>query len=274
MAYYAAAGAHVTLVTCTLGEVGEILIPELAQLAFDQADQLGGYRLGELATAMQCLGVSDHRYLGGPGRWRDSGMVDTPENAHPRAFWQCASDSAAFDAAVDQLVAVIREIRPQVVVTYDEHGGYGHPDHIMAHRVAMSAVDRAADAGGDGEPWAADKVYWTALPKSVLMRSIELIRDAPNSPFATVQTVDDLPFGNDDDEITTCIDAAGFGDAKMAAMAAHASQISLDGPFFALSNNLGNEVMAQEYFRLVKGNLAGERDAEGREIDLFAGVVE
>src|SRR5205823_11174109 len=105
---------------------GEILGPALSQLASDQADQLGGYRVSELAAAMSILGVSDHRYLGGAGRFRDSGMMGTPANDHPRAFWRAAKDPAVFDAAVAAAVEVIREQRPQVLVTYDENGQYGH----------------------------------------------------------------------------------------------------------------------------------------------------
>ena len=110
MARYVAEGASVTLLTCTLGEEGEILVPEVAQLAADQADQLGGYRIGELRGAMAALGVTDWRFLGGPGRYRDSGMMGTPANDHPRAFW-----NADFDEAVAAAVAVVREVRPQVL---------------------------------------------------------------------------------------------------------------------------------------------------------------
>src|SRR5918996_3798759 len=140
MARYAAEGAHVTLVTCTLGEEGEVIPPELAHLAADHDDALGEYRIGELAAACEALGVTDHRFLGGPGRWRDSGMMGTPSNERPDCFWQ-----ADLDEAVRELVAVVREVRPQVVVTYDSNGGYGHPDHIQAHRVTVAAVDAAAD---------------------------------------------------------------------------------------------------------------------------------
>src|SRR5579875_3434326 len=111
MAKYAAAGARVTLVTCTLGEEGEILVPELAQLAADQADQLGGWRLHELQEACAALGVTDHRLLGGPGHYRDSGMIGTPANENPRCFWRVDVDEAA-----GRLVEVIREVRPQVVI--------------------------------------------------------------------------------------------------------------------------------------------------------------
>ena len=147
MARYVAEGVGVTLLTCTLGEFGEILVPELAELEADRADQLGGYRLAELTAAMSCLGVTDHRFLGTAGRFSDSGMIGTDANDAPRAFWRAAKEETVFAAAVDAAVAVIREVRPQVVVTYDPDGGYGHPDHIMAHRVTMAGVARAAQDG-------------------------------------------------------------------------------------------------------------------------------
>ena len=268
MAHYAAAGAQVTLLTCTLGEEGEILVPALSQLAADQADQLGGYRISELAAAMTRLGVTDHRFLGGAGRFRDSGMMDTPANDHPRAFWRAAKDPAVFDEAVAAAVDVIHEVRPQVLVTYDESGDYGHPDHIMAHRVAMAAVEAAAS---EPDPWQIAKVYWTAVPRSVLRGGFEAMQEQ-GSDFFGVERFEDLTMGVDDEVVTTAIDASRFGAAKMAALAQHATQITVDGPFFALSNNIGREVMGIEYFRLVEGKPAGERDADGRETDLFAGV--
>ncbi|MDT4962867.1 MAG: N-acetyl-D-myo-inositol-2-amino-2-deoxy-alpha-D-glucopyranoside deacetylase [Pseudonocardiales bacterium] len=273
MAYYADAGAGVTLLTCTLGEEGEVLVPELAQLAASQADQLGGLRICELSEAMRELGVVDHRYLGGPGRFRDSGMMDTPANKHPRAFWRAASEPEVFDAAVAAAVEVIREVRPQVMVTYDDNGGYGHPDHIMAHRVATAAADAAADPSyGDGEPWQVAKFYWTATPKSLLRKGFEALKDAPVN-FG-VADVDDLPFGVDDDLVTTEIDGTGYGEAKMKALAAHRTQIAVDGVFFALSNMLGREILATEHYRLVRGELGADRNADGHETDLFAGLVE
>ncbi|MDQ2748208.1 MAG: N-acetyl-1-D-myo-inositol-2-amino-2-deoxy-alpha-D-glucopyranoside deacetylase [Actinomycetota bacterium] len=273
MAFYAAAGVGVTLLTCTLGEQGEVLVPELALLAADEADQLGGLRIGELAAAMRELGVVDHRFLGGPGRFRDSGMMDTPANKHPRAFWRAASEPAVFDAAVSAAVAVIREVRPQVVITYDENGEYGHPDHIMAHRIATAAVEAAADPGcGTGDPWQVAKFYWTATPKSSLRMGIEALKDSPvNFGFADD---DDLPFGVDDELVTTEVDATGYGEAKMRALAAHRTQISVEGPFFALSNMLGREILATEHFRLVRGQLGADRNPRGRETDLFAGLTE
>jgi N-acetyl-1-D-myo-inositol-2-amino-2-deoxy-alpha-D-glucopyranoside deacetylase len=271
MAKYAAENALVTLVTCTLGEEGEILVPDLEHLAADKEDGLGQHRIGELAAAMEAVGVSDHRFLGGPGRWRDSGMMGTPANERPDCFWQ-----ADFDEATRELVSVVREVRPQVVITYDEKGGYGHPDHIQAHRVAVAAFDKAADpsyAPGLGEPWQPSKLYYTTFPKSVLQAGIDALKAAGETDFFGVDSAEDLPFGVPDDQVTTQIDASDHLDAKRAAMRAHKTQIAVDGPFFALSNNVGQKAFGTEYYLLVKGSLGPRDGAGGREDDLFAGVA-
>src|SRR3954452_23183148 len=270
MAKYAAGGALVTLVTCTLGEEGEILEPGLEHLAADKEDGLGRHRIGELAAAMEALGVRDHRFLGGPGRWRDSGMMDTPSNERPDCFWR-----ADFDEATRELVAVVREVRPQVMITYDENGGYGHPDHIQAHRVAVAAFDAAGDPSYQpdlGEPWQPSKLYYTALPKSVLQAGIDTMKEAGHVDFFGVDSAEDLPIGVPDDQVTTEVDASDHLDAKTAAMRAHKTQIAVDGPFFALSNNVGQKAFGTEYFMLVKGSLGPRDGANGREADLFAGV--
>jgi N-acetyl-1-D-myo-inositol-2-amino-2-deoxy-alpha-D-glucopyranoside deacetylase len=260
MARYAAAGAHVTLVTCTLGEEGEIHLPALAGLAADQADQLGGYRLTELDSACAALGVHDHRFLGGAGRFRDSGMMGLPTNDHPRAFWR-----ADLDTAAGLLVDVIREVRPQVLVTYDENGFYGHPDHIQAHRVAM----RAAELAGDLAP---AKVYWTAVPRSVIEAGMKEFGESSENPFAGVENVDDLPFGTADEEIAARVDAHEHADAKVAAMRAHASQIPQTSWLFSIAGNFGAEFMGVEYYRLVAGEKGPGAGRYGWEDDLFAGL--
>jgi N-acetyl-1-D-myo-inositol-2-amino-2-deoxy-alpha-D-glucopyranoside deacetylase len=272
MARYVAEGVGVTLLTCTLGEEGEVLVPELAQLAADQADQLGGYRMGEIAGAMAALGVTDHRWLGGAGRYRDSGMMGTPANDHPRAFW-----NADPDEAVAHAVAVVREVRPQVVVTYDPNGGYGHPDHIQAHRVAMAAVDRAADPGYRpdlGDAWSVAKVYWCCVPRSVLQRGIDaLAARGEESFFQGVTDAAEIPFSVPDDEVAAAVDGRAHAAQKDAAMRAYPTQILVDGPFFALSNNLGQEVLGTEYYRLVRGERGpAGTGPEGWEDDLFAGL--
>ncbi len=263
MARYAAAGVHVTLVTCTLGEEGEIHLPELTGLAAAEADQLGGYRLTELAAACEAMGVPDHRFLGAAGRYRDSGMMGTPANAHPRAFWGADVDSAAA-----LLLDIIREVRPQVVVTYDENGFYGHPDHIQAHRVTMRAVELA---GAEGI--APDKVYWTAVPRSALEAGLAEFAGSSENPFAGVERVEDLPFGTPDHEITARIEAAEYAGAKTAAMRAHASQIPPPSWLFAIAGNFGAEFMGVEHYRLVRGSRGPGSGPHSWESDLFAGLV-
>jgi N-acetyl-1-D-myo-inositol-2-amino-2-deoxy-alpha-D-glucopyranoside deacetylase len=270
MARYAAAGVHVTLVTCTLGEQGEILDDEVRLLEATQADQLGGYRIGELRAALHALGVTDHRFLGGAGRFRDSGMLGTGANAHPRAFWRAASEPAVWATAVAAAVDVVREVRPQVVITYDDNGDYGHPDHVMAHRVATEAVRRAARPGGAGEPWQVAKLYWTATPRSVLAADREEVRGSATG-------FDGAPLGGaalgvPDDTVTTVVDADRFRDAKRAALAAHRTQVTVRGDFYALSNNVGRRISGVEHFRLVHGRPGSDLDAAGHECDLFDGL--
>ncbi len=269
MAKYAAEGAHVTLVTCTLGEEGEVLVPELAHLAAAHDDHLGQHRVGELATAMEAIGVRDHRFLGQAGQFRDSGMMGLPTNDRPDCFWQ-----ADLDTAAGLLVDVVREVRPQVLVTYDQNGGYGHPDHIQAHRVAMRAADLAADPSyGTGEPWQISKIYWNGVPESLMREGVRALRDAGDTTsFEGIDPDGEMPpFVVPDSEITARVDGTDHVGAKMAAMRAHATQITVDGPFFALSNNLGDKVWGLEHYRLVRGE-PGERDSQGLETDLFSGT--
>jgi N-acetyl-1-D-myo-inositol-2-amino-2-deoxy-alpha-D-glucopyranoside deacetylase len=262
MAKYAAEGVLVTLITCTLGEEGEIHVPELAGLAAAEADQLGGYRIRELADACAALGINDHRFLGGAGRFRDSGMMDTPANKHARAFW-----GADLDAAAAMLLDVMREVRPQVLVTYDPNGFYGHPDHIQAHRVATRAAEMAADEG-----FGPAKVYWTAVPRSVLEAGMRQFAESSDNPFADLENVEDLPFGTSDEEIAARVDAHEYGDAKIAAVRAHATQIPATSWLFSLAGNVGAEFMGVEYYRLVTGRKGSGSGPYGWESDLFAGV--
>jgi N-acetyl-1-D-myo-inositol-2-amino-2-deoxy-alpha-D-glucopyranoside deacetylase len=262
MAKYAAAGAQVTLVTCTRGEEGEVLVTELANLASDKDDKLGEHREIELKDAMVQLGINDFRFLGAPNKkWRDSGMIGTPQNERGDVFWQ-----ADLDEASNELVKIILEIKPQVLITYDEFGGYGHPDHIKAHQVAMRAAELAANQG-----WQVSKIYWNTMPRSVIQMGIEKMKEV-GSDFFGAQSADDLPFAKPDELVTTVVNAPEYVPQKLAAMKAHATQISVDGPFFALSNNLGLSVWGDEYYTLVKGEKAEPFDSNGRELDIFAGV--
>jgi N-acetyl-1-D-myo-inositol-2-amino-2-deoxy-alpha-D-glucopyranoside deacetylase len=266
MAKYATEGAAVTLVTCTLGELGEVIPPELAHLAWDAGGGLGRHRIAELAAACNALGVADHRFLGGAGRWRDSGMMGTPSNDWPGSFWR-----ADLDEAARALLAVITDVRPQVLVTYDDNGFYGHPDHIQAHRVAWRAFEMA-----DG---IISKFYATAVPKSVLAEAMALMDDRSTASselagtdFTEVESVDGLPFGTDDANVTTRIDAADYLDAKLAAMRAHATQIAVDSPFFALSDMIGQRALGTEYYTLLTGPGSADHGPGNWETDLFAGL--
>lgn len=259
MAMYAALGAHVTLVTCTRGEEGEVLVADLAHLAAHDTDSLGDHRVLELAEAMNALGITDHRFLGeGRIKYRDSGMMGTPPNDRPDVFWQ-----ADLEAAADDLVAIIDEVKPHVLVTYDEFGGYGHPDHIQAHRVAMRAAEKSA--------WDIEKIYWNVMPQSVIQEGIDAMKKL-GSDFMGAEKAEDLPFAKDDSFVHSMIDGNAYVEKKMDAMRAHATQIEVDGPFFALSNNLGLQVWGNEYYTLVKGVKHEPFDARGNETDLFAGV--
>jgi N-acetyl-1-D-myo-inositol-2-amino-2-deoxy-alpha-D-glucopyranoside deacetylase len=260
MALYADRGAHVTLVTCTRGEEGEVLVPGLSHLASTEQDLLGSHRETELAAAMKALGISDYRFLGAPTtKFRDSGMMGTEPNNRPDVFWQADLDTAAMI-----LVDVIEEVKPHILITYDEIGGYGHPDHIQAHRVAMRASELST--------WQIQKIYWNTIPKSVIAQGMEKMKEI-GSDFFGAENIDDVPFAKDDEFVTTLIDGSDYVDSKMAAMKAHETQIALDGPFFALSNNLGMQIWGDEYYTLVKGTKSAPFDSNGREIDLTSGLV-
>ena len=309
MARCAAEGAHVTLVTCTLGEEGEVIPPELAHLAPPaepdtaapgETTALGRHRAAELAAAMRELGVTDHRLLGGAGRYRDSGMLGAPTNERPGCFWQASVDEAAL-----HLVRVIREVRPQVLVTYDPDGGYGHPDHIQAHRVAMRAAELAADpaAGPDaGEPHEVARVYWNCVPRPALTDGFARLRagaaggaegragsagaeGAPGGadrgsgghpkgsfafPSSGVAEPADVP-GLVDDEtlVDVALDGGAYAGAKAAAMRAHATQIVVEGDSFALSNGLWQPLLGTEYYRSARPSAGRGTGIAG---DLFAGA--
>ena len=259
MAMYAVLGASVTLVTCTRGEEGEVLIPELLHLAANATDSLGQHRVTELALAMKELGVADHRFLGeGAKLYRDSGMMGTEPNNRPDVFWQ-----ADLEEASDLLVQIIDEVKPHVLITYDEFGGYGHPDHIQAHRVAMRAAEKSE--------WDIPKIYWNVMPVSVIQEGIDAMKGI-DSEFWGAEKAEDLPFAKDDSFVHALVDGNAYVEKKMNAMKAHATQIAVDGPFFALSDNVGLQVWGNEYYTLVKGEKSGPLNEKGYEGDLFAGI--
>jgi N-acetyl-1-D-myo-inositol-2-amino-2-deoxy-alpha-D-glucopyranoside deacetylase len=277
MAKYVAEGRGVTLITCTGGEMGEILVPELEHLAADRDDGLGEYRRGELDEAMKVLGVTDHRYLGGFGRYRDSGMkwhedgyAIPGDDIHANAFW-----NADLTEAATLLAEVIREVRPQVLVTYDQFGMYGHPDHIQAHRVAMYGAQLAGVPSYRhdlGEPWEIAKIYWAAMPESRMRERLRALRaDGDTTSFGGMDPDGPLPMATPDVDIAAAVDASDRVEQKLDALRAHRTQISVDGPFFALSNNVVNRAWGTEFYRIAQGRV-GETGPDGLETDLFAGI--
>ena len=268
IAHYTARGAEVRVVTCTLGEEGEVIGDRWAGLAADRADQLGGYRVGELTDALRALGVPAPVYLGGAGRWRDSGMAGSPKRRHQRFI------DADEREAVGALVAIIREQRPHVVVTYDPNGGYGHPDHIHAHTVTTAAVAAAATADYPGEPWTVPKFYWTVLSERALEAGWRALNAEDLLPGWVIPPLEEFDFGYADSDIDAVVEAGRDArDAKAAALAAHATQfvVGPTGRAGALSNDMALPIVAEEHYVLVSGS-AGERDDRGWETDLLAGL--
>ncbi|TWF76386.1 N-acetyl-1-D-myo-inositol-2-amino-2-deoxy-alpha-D-glucopyranoside deacetylase [Pseudonocardia hierapolitana] len=256
--YAAEPDTAVTVVTCTLGEQGEVIPAELAELAPERGDQLGGYRAGELAGACAALGVRDHRYLGGIGRWRDSGMAlaghgvraAMPDRLHPRAL----ARPEAFDEQVDQLVAVLEEVRPQVVVTYGPDGGYGHPDHVRAHEITAAAVRRVPA-----------RMLCTVVGRSTLDAGLAKLAGREGLPFR-VPEPDELPTVPDE-AIRVRVDVSAQRGARVAAMRAHATQVAVwsDGEVtaFAVSNLVAQPLLDVEEFVPADGAAATADDLFG-----------
>lgn len=260
IARYAGAGVHVTVVTCTLGEEGEVIPDGLRGLAVQSADQLGGYRVGELRAACTALGVTDQRFLGGVGRWRDSGMVDTEANAHPRAFI-----NGSLQEQIDALGEIIAQVRPQVVVSYDPQGGYGHPDHVRAHQVTMAVTEQLTDLHA---------VYWAVMSRSAVAGGLAALAAQVRSaelPFVlpTAEELASVP----DEAVTTVVEVADQLPAKVAALRAHATQVTVwegsggsDGvQAFALSDGRARPLVPFEEFTLV----GGQADVAQVRTDLF-----
>jgi N-acetyl-1-D-myo-inositol-2-amino-2-deoxy-alpha-D-glucopyranoside deacetylase len=268
IAHYASLGAQVHVVTCTLGEEGEVIGDEWAQLAVDHADQLGGYRIGELTAALHLLGIGDPIFLGGAGRWRDSGMAGTRPGARQQRFVDADEREV-----VGALVAIIRGLRPHVVVTYDPHGGYGHPDHIRAHQVTAAAVAASGTDDYPGVPWDVPKFYWTVMSRSALESAAAALDERDLLPQWQLPAQGAAEILYPDDEITTVVRAPEGLAAKTGALAAHATQVVVGptGRACALSNNLALPILGHEHYVLVSGE-AGNTDENGWETSLLAGL--
>jgi N-acetyl-1-D-myo-inositol-2-amino-2-deoxy-alpha-D-glucopyranoside deacetylase len=248
IAKYAAEGAHVCLITCTNGEVGEIAeVPELGTVD-EIRPRLGEVRRLELEAACRELGDVDLRMLG----YHDSGMEGTPENDAPIAFV-----NQELDDVVAKIVDVIREVGAQVLVTYDDYGLYGHPDHIRAHEAALRAADIAGVA----------KVYYIAFPKS-LMR---MARDAAAAMGLTDEffSEDDIErIGTDDALISASIDCTDFVDNKFRALEAHRTQFGTTQLFLQIPAEY-RAGFGHEHYVLARSSVL---QSDGIESDLFEGI--
>lgn len=253
LAKYAAAGDRVTVVYGTSGEAGEMHDPD--RIPEEAIPRLGEIRRQEVLEATKILGVTDVYFLG----YRDSGMADTEDNKNPSNFM-----NAPLDEAVGRLLGIMRETQPQVIVTYDVDGGYGHPDHIMTNLVATEAFKRA-----QGEPWAPRKLYYGARSREGFRRYVEGMRThGVEIPWVKSDFNFD-EYGVPDSEITAHIDVAAYVGLKKRALAVHRTQISPDFFYLTVPDETLTATQGMEYFvRILPPPVEGER-----EDDLFAGIA-
>ena len=258
LARYSDEGLQTVLVTCTGGEVGEIADPTLAA-----PENLAEVRKRELLAACEILGVGRLHLLG----YRDSGMAGTPDNDHPYSF-----NKANLDEATGKLVALVRRERPQVLVTYDENGFYGHPDHINANRITVAAFGAAADAARypeAGPPWQPLKLYYTAIPRSGIATFGKLMREAGiEPPFEEAPEGVEPPFGTPDELVTTYVDVSAQLERKRRALLAHATQMGPETFFMKIPEPIFNVIFGLETFQLVKSLVP----VPEQEDDLLAGL--
>lgn len=250
-AHYAAQGVRTVLVTATLGEEGEIVDPTLDEQAKEAMfPRLAEVRRQELRAAVEALNIQESRLLG----FRDSGMAGTASNNYPESFHR-----ATFDEAVKRLVALIRELKPQVLVTYDAFGGYGHPDHIQANRVTNAAFDAAGESRcfpDLGLPaWQPARLYYTAMPRSMMVETMkEMQKSGVPGPWNN-PAMNTAIMGTPDELITARIDVRKYVDHKMKAFAAHKTQIAPDNFIFTIPEAQREQAFGYEYFVLVRSAL-------------------
>ena len=263
LAYYRSRGAQVMVVSCTGGEEGRVLNDDLGPKAMAERD-LPGLRRIEMENARAALDI-DHRWLG----YVDSGW---PEDGNPMPANSFAL--IPLEISAEPLVRIIRELRPQVLVAYDENGGYPHPDHIRAHEIAIYARDAAADPTrypAAGPAWQIQKTYYDRIFNGPRMEALyaALVARDPASPM--VEQVDEMRRWFDRPDLaTTHIPVADFFAVRDAALKSHASQVAPDSSFFFWPNDLQCEAWPYEDFQLVDSVMSPELP----ESDLFAGVTD
>jgi N-acetyl-1-D-myo-inositol-2-amino-2-deoxy-alpha-D-glucopyranoside deacetylase len=262
-------GVRTVLITSTRGEAGDIFDPTMTEeQKAETFKHMAEVRERELAEAVAALGITEQRYLD----FRDSGMVGTPDNQNPASFHQ-----ALFDEAVKRLVRYIREFKPQVMATYDPWGGYGHPDHVQAHRVAVIAFEAAGDKRFypdlELEAWQPLKLYYTAFARSMFQKSVQIMKERQiDGPWNNPQ-MDMDEWGVPDELITTTLDVRDFIEQKRAAVRAHRTQMAPDNFMLMLPDDLAREGIGYESFILSRTAYGINRPPQGQqENDLFTGL--
>ena len=255
LARYSAAGVRIVLVTCTRGDLGWLLDPRLV------GQDVATVRDRELQAAGRVLGVSRLAQLG----YADSGIAGAPENHRPSAFL-----SASLDEAAQRLLEIVRQERPQVMVAYDETGGYGHPDHLKSHEVAVAAFE----AAGEVRP---AKLYFVRFPLGWAREFVRALRaagiDAPRAaPAGTDVGPEDAEIGVPDHLVTTAIDVRRYVPTKLAALACHASQMPPQHFLRRMPLDLAERLWAYEYFSREAGPAPPSSSSDQPEADLFAGL--
>ncbi len=250
LAMLVARGARVTIAVGTNGDVGEISDPALAT-----PETLASVRQEEMRQAMRVTGVQDIRFMG----YRDSGMAGTPENDHPRSLYQ-----APRERVTEELAQIIRDTRPDAVLTHDPTGGYGHPDHTTMCELVTRAFQAVTDEDGTTQRSRPMLLYYVCFPRSSFRRMWQQMLDANiTPPFASLD-IDRL--GSPDDEVTATLDIREYVDTKIESLNCHRTQIDSNGPFSQLPPDVTRDMMGTEYFALV--------EPQGLDIgtDLLAGL--
>jgi N-acetyl-1-D-myo-inositol-2-amino-2-deoxy-alpha-D-glucopyranoside deacetylase/mycothiol S-conjugate amidase len=261
LARYSDEGLRTVLVTATRGEEGEIVAPDMDP--DEVRPKLGDVRIEELQCACRHLGVEELHVLG----YRDSGMAGTAANTHPNCLAQ-----ADLQEATGRLVRLIREIRPHVVICYNENGGYGHPDHIQVNRITVAAFHAAGDAAQYPEiglaPWQPQKLYYTAYPRSYILARYEIMRSMGKKTPLDRPDFDPAKVGTPDHEITTRLDIRPYLARKMRALRCHRSQVAPDWWFMQIPFEVLYEKFSREFFVRMTSHVP----VNGAEDDLFEGL--
>ena len=266
-AHYASLGARVLVVSCTGGEAGDVQNPQLDALAMAMAERdMGGLRRIEMAGAQKAMGI-EHRWLG----YADSGLPESDEET-------VRDDSFAaipLEISGQPLVKIVREFRPHVLISYDENGGYPHPDHIRAHQIAIWAKEKAADATAHpelGAPWTISKLYYDRIFNSQKVNAVyqELLRSSPDSELLAdfAQMIEWM--GERGPLPTTRVPVSEFFEVRDAALRSHASQVPPDSRHFYWPNDVQTAAWPTEDFDLIESLVPTELP----ETDLFAGITD